>query len=238
LHYPKKFKISGSGESTFRKLHKIYRKNEEKKKSTKINIRKLRSIDFSNLNLMRDFTEWEKPIFKKIKNSGFKIEFKFRKFGIRIGEKYFVYIPDVMVSGFRVNDKKIIIEAHENLQENDIMKYRKFLREYRHIYHLIMIVEDSQLRRWNESNDNGFQLFDEIWVKEDVNYLIEKLIDYKTSFEKKFYNFPNETYCGRNGCGEEAHGYEEIEKLFGYRELSDGKIIPQSYCRYCRSNSY
>lgn len=36
-------------------------------------------------------------------------------------------------------------------------------------------------------------------------------------------------------CGKMAHGREEIEALFGYRNMGDGNIIPQSYCRSCRS---
>lgn len=35
-------------------------------------------------------------------------------------------------------------------------------------------------------------------------------------------------------CGKEAHGEEEITELFGYRDMGDGKIIPQSHCRQCR----
>jgi len=34
-------------------------------------------------------------------------------------------------------------------------------------------------------------------------------------------------------CGKTAIGKEEIEKLFGYRNIGD-RIIPQSYCRDCR----
>lgn len=36
-------------------------------------------------------------------------------------------------------------------------------------------------------------------------------------------------------CGKIAYGNEEIEEKFGYRKLHNGKIIPQSYCRECRS---
>ena len=36
-------------------------------------------------------------------------------------------------------------------------------------------------------------------------------------------------------CGKIAHGTNEIEEMFGYRSMGNGKIIPQSYCRACRS---
>lgn len=36
-------------------------------------------------------------------------------------------------------------------------------------------------------------------------------------------------------CGKIAYGQENIEKEFGYRNMGDGRYIPQSYCRKCRS---
>lgn len=42
--------------------------------------------------------------------------------------------------------------------------------------------------------------------------------------------------CNDRGCTTPiAHGREEIERLFGYRTMDDGKVIPQSFCRACRS---
>ncbi len=35
-------------------------------------------------------------------------------------------------------------------------------------------------------------------------------------------------------CGKEANSPEEIEELFGYRNMGDGRVIPQSYCKDCR----
>ncbi|MDU4889425.1 MAG: hypothetical protein E6344_04520 [Clostridium sp.] len=36
-------------------------------------------------------------------------------------------------------------------------------------------------------------------------------------------------------CGKTAKGEQEIEQEFGYRTMEKGKVIPQSYCRVCRS---
>ena len=36
-------------------------------------------------------------------------------------------------------------------------------------------------------------------------------------------------------CGKLALGEDKIMKLFGYRFRPNGKIVPQSYCRECRS---
>jgi len=35
-------------------------------------------------------------------------------------------------------------------------------------------------------------------------------------------------------CGKKAKTKDEIETLFGYRNMGDGRHIPQSYCRECR----
>ena len=36
-------------------------------------------------------------------------------------------------------------------------------------------------------------------------------------------------------CGEEAKGKDELEELFGWRRVKEGKkTIPQSHCRKCR----
>lgn len=36
-------------------------------------------------------------------------------------------------------------------------------------------------------------------------------------------------------CEKTAFGTNEIKQLFGYRNMGDGRCIPQSYCRECRS---
>jgi len=36
-------------------------------------------------------------------------------------------------------------------------------------------------------------------------------------------------------CRKTAYGNDEIERDFGYRNMGNGKVIPQSYCRDCRS---
>lgn len=46
---------------------------------------------------------------------------------------------------------------------------------------------------------------------------------------------PHGKYAQCPCCGKIAYDETEIEKEFGYRNTSDGKIIPQSYCRKCRS---
>lgn len=38
-------------------------------------------------------------------------------------------------------------------------------------------------------------------------------------------------------CGKEAlDDINKIEELFGFRKMDDGRKIPQSYCRVCRSS--
>lgn len=34
-------------------------------------------------------------------------------------------------------------------------------------------------------------------------------------------------------CGKTATGRDEIEEKFGYRDMGDGRVIVQSWCREC-----
>lgn len=36
-------------------------------------------------------------------------------------------------------------------------------------------------------------------------------------------------------CGKTAYNKDEIAQEFGYRNMGDGRYIPQSYCRACRA---
>ncbi len=37
-------------------------------------------------------------------------------------------------------------------------------------------------------------------------------------------------------CNKTAYGKENIKREFGYRNTGKDKVIPQSYCRKCRSD--
>lgn len=48
---------------------------------------------------------------------------------------------------------------------------------------------------------------------------------------------PYGEYAECPNCGKTAHGVDEIRILFGYRNMGDGRVILQSWCRECRSSS-
>ena len=48
---------------------------------------------------------------------------------------------------------------------------------------------------------------------------------------------PYGEYAECPNCGKIAHREEEIEELFGYRNMGDEKIMLQSWCKECRSDS-
>ncbi|EGR0036464.1 hemagglutinin [Vibrio parahaemolyticus] len=41
--------------------------------------------------------------------------------------------------------------------------------------------------------------------------------------------------CPCRGCNTVATNAEQVEKLFGLRNMGDGTVRVQSYCRECRS---
>lgn len=55
--------------------------------------------------------------------------------------------------------------------------------------------------------------------------------------KKEGLNMPYGEYAECPNCEKTAHGKDEIEELFGYRNMGIGKIIPQSWCRDCRNSS-
>ena len=46
---------------------------------------------------------------------------------------------------------------------------------------------------------------------------------------------PYGEYAQKTAYNDTAYGEDEIEQEFGYRNMGDGRYIPQSYCRECRS---
>jgi len=77
------------------------------------------------------------------------------------------------------------------------------------------------------------------WTKQGYYVLTEQLEEMKLSLEdsldqiEKYLKENKSTKCPN--CTKKAYGKVEIESLFGFRN-DKGNIIPQSYCRPCRSN--
>ncbi|XMD75968.1 hypothetical protein UPTC15622_00852 [Campylobacter lari] len=46
---------------------------------------------------------------------------------------------------------------------------------------------------------------------------------------------PHGEYAKCPCCGKITYDKDEIKQEFGYRNMGDGRHIPQSYCRECRS---
>ena len=194
-----------------------------------LNILKQKAVYRAN-----DFSPWEKGIIEIFQKSKLRFETKFREFYFDFGYEKFVYLPDLLVRGFEYDEKQILIEAHEEISGYDVKKYRRFRSIYGSVYHLIMIVTDGELRKWNEYDQGERGLFHEIWTSSDVDFLINDLLDKKDKYEKLVSKYPQSAVCPAppkgHGCGRKASGYNEVVQWFGYR----GKRV-QSLCRECRS---
>ena len=46
--------------------------------------------------------------------------------------------------------------------------------------------------------------------------------------------YGHEEYAQCPRCGKKVYGKEEIIRLFGYRIMEKGNVIPQSHCKECR----
>ena len=194
-----------------------------------LNILKQKAVYRAN-----DFSPWEKGIIEIFQKSKLRFETKFREFYFDFGKEKFVYLPDLLVKGFEYDEKQILIEAHEEISEYDVKKYRRFRSIYGSVYHLIMIVTDGELRKWNEYDRGEQGLFHEIWTSEDIDFLINDLLDKKDKYKMTISQYQQSAVCPLppkgHGCGRKASGYNEVVRWFGYR----GKRV-QSLCRECRS---
>ena len=176
---------------------------------------------------------WERKIFKKL-DSKLEVETKFRKFPLK--DEKSPYVPDFWIKGFEYKDREILVEAHEEISEENIRKSRKFRHSiFGAAYYLIMIVRDGELRKWNEHDQAKLGgVFNEIWTVDTVGFLVDELIKKKKLYDERINALPQTAVCPAppkgHGCGKKAGGIKQVEKLFGYR----GKRV-QSLCRKCRN---
>tara|TARA_Y100001960_G_scaffold121939_1_gene130179 strand:- start:168 stop:1043 length:876 start_codon:yes stop_codon:yes gene_type:complete len=235
-------KFSGSGSIAFKLLGQHYKntlKKELKKQRNDVTTlaQKLINDYYTPTNKKKiqeikqilekpKFSKWEKQVVKTFENNGIKNETKFREFPLHISETVSItYIPDFLLKDFEKDEKLIIVEAHPELTPEAIAKNSAFMKQYFDVYHLIMIVPDSDLRIWNEADQNS-KLFHDIWVIDNLEDLIEHL---KINYRKDM----TETVCPT--CKTKAIGKKQILSIFGERKKPSGEKYPQAYCKDCRS---
>jgi len=246
-------KFSGSGSLPFKQLGKYLKKKEKKilKKEVEEKIQNRiveenlaaelikefynpvksedKEVIKKRLEVKRDFSLWEQNVYKKLIESQIKFEKRFRKFPIRISENITVnYEPDFFLEEYEIDGKEVIIEAHEELTSDDVVKYSTFMKRYFPVFHLIMIVNENELREWNNFNESN-RLFNDIWIIHDL----EDLISWIKRQNTKTQDFNQETKCPH--CPTIAVGINQIDNFFGFRKKKNGEKYPQSLCRECRS---
>jgi len=230
-------KFSGPGNITLKEFFKHYKKSNIKKNPTPQQIFEAKKLA-QELMRHRKFTVWEEKVKMKLNKSGLKFEEKFRKFPLYLDhQSHFEYVPDFILKDVHYKNKKILVEAHEDFTEQDAIKYGLFMDKYGETYYLIMVVKSEQLWKWNEYDNKTHPLFHDIWTIDDLDDFIQNLrFKIRSSGEIEL---PENAKCPLpKGCGREAHGRKDVEKVFGYRKMKNGKIIVQSYCRLCRSGKH
>lgn len=198
-------KFSGSGNTALHELEKYMKKSKNKTRSINHKIQ----------------TEPKSETGKKIQQS-FELE-TIRKFPLEEG---ITYSPDYILTNMR-DGKKIIINVDEDIIDVNVSKYRQFMKAFGNAYYVIMLVNDCQLRTWNEKDMNRGMLFDEIWTVENVNDMINSL---KNPHNTK----PNFVLAVCQICNKSVRDIKKIKTIFPYRIESNGSIIIQPYCRKCK----
>ncbi len=238
-------KFSGTGTSSFKKFKEYY-KSMRKKEQKEIGI-KSRNLaeelikEYFNstkpkesekikkrLERKRVFSSWEQQVFEKLKENRIEFNKKFRKFPIKINDNLTInYEPDSLLEKYEFDGKEIIIEAHEELTNDDIVKYSTFMKNYFSVFHLIMIVNEHELRKWN-GFDSSNRLFNDIWTINDLKDLINWIKRQNIKEE----DFVTQTKCPH--CTTTAVGSKQINSFFGFRKKKNGESFPQALCRECR----
>ena len=177
----------------------------------------------------KEFTTWEKKVMKRLQKSKIKFKKKFRTLPLLIDGLDEDYTPDFLLDFAYKGRRHVIVEVHEDLTEHDITKYRTFMDVYGRIYYLIVVVNEGQLRKWNELDMAEQSLFHDIWTLDNIEIMISELEKLRDVSKKQYES--EETTCPK--CGKFAQGKFEIEDLFGYR----GKRV-QSYCKVCRRRNH
>ena len=146
-----------------------------------------------------------------------------RKFPLQGGV---TYRPDYILMQTR-DGKKIIIHIDEDVTAANISKYRMFMKMARNAYHVIMVVNDCQLRTWNENNRDKRLLFDDIWTIDNVKEMINSIKN-----PHRFSSKTNTVVC--RICHRRASDPKKIKNNFSYRTETDGSLTVQPYCRRCQ----
>ena len=249
----KNIKFSGSGSLPLKQFGKFFKKKTRKDLENKIkeitkneikakelasqlikeyynpNKEKEKNKIIKRMENKNDFSEWEKQVMNVLGNSGIKFEKKFRKFPIKINEKISInYVPDFLLDSYEINKKEVIIEAHEELTSDDVVKYSLFMKKYFHTFYVIMIVKENQLKEWNKINSSN-RLFSDIWLIHNLDELVDWIKQKKTKRDDSH----QQAKCPH--CEITGIGIKQIAELFGHRKKNNGEKYPQSLCKECRN---
>ena len=228
-------KFTGHDSYAFNLLESQLNRESNKKRNNKKNtITEKKITELIDKSNHRIFSPWELRVYDKLKKSKIEFNIKSRRFPLQLDKDLKnIYTPDFILKNRTFKNKKIVIEAHEDLTDGDIIRYAMFMKKFGISHHLIMIVQDGQLRDWNEINNKKHPLFHDIWVVDDLDLFIKSLDKYVNN---KICNVELPDYAACPKCNVNAKGTEMVEKLFGYRTVKNRLTITQSYCRNCRSN--
>ena len=225
--------FSGPGSYAFKLLEQQL-KNKKNQKTTQNKYSSKKIDELISKRKDRILSSWELKVHNKLKKSKIEFDIRSRRFPLQdTHNPKNIYTPDFILKNRKFKNKEIIIEIHEELTDADAIVYAMFMKQFGKSHHLIMIVQDNQLRNWNEINSNKYPLFHDIWVLDDLDLFVKSLDKY---VDNKIHNVELPDYAACPKCNAKAKGTENVEKLFGYRTMKNGITVTQSYCRSCRNS--
>ena len=150
---------------------------------------------------------------------------KSRRFPLEGGT---VYCPDYILTR-SYNGKRIVVQIDECPATSNAQTYRSFMKEFKNTYHVILVVCDKYLRKWNEIDMNKRVLFDEIWVAHNIGDMISSIKSRPVLGNLD----AGSIIC--TSCYKKADGMGKIKRDFVCRVEKDGSITVLPQCKDCLS---
>ena len=84
-------------------------------------------------------------------------------------------MPHFYLSNAKYKHKHVIVEVNADIKLEGACRFRLFLDTYGRLCHLIVAVDDLQIRKWNEYDTGAQVVFHDIWFIDGVEFLLQYL---------------------------------------------------------------
>ena len=121
------------------------------------------------------FVLQRKIVKEQLCKSSIRFKENFRVFPLGSGTRTVDYVPHFYLNDIKYGTKRVLLEVNTGIKLDDVTKFRLFLDIYGRLYHLILVVDDLQIRNWNQYDDGAQAVFHDIWPIDSTQFLMRHL---------------------------------------------------------------